>query len=138
MSLLKIPVKMESGGGGLQKGSDLRCELPIHLKGWESNGWTCKANFSDDYPIHLKLSRHLASLTLDNNICLFRQHIKGLDNAISESLSRDFHLADAFLFHFLSCLYPKNIPHSFNLCPLPSVITSYIIVILDAAPAPPR
>ena len=101
-------------------------------------GWMCKSNFSNDNPTHLQLSRHLTSLVLDNNICSCSQHVEVVENVGTESLSRDFYLADALLPHFLSCFYPKKLPPFFNLCLLLSVITSYIIGILDAAPAPLR
>ena len=47
---------------------------------------------------------------------------------------RDFHMPDLILSNFLTCCFPDQGLTSLEICPLPSVITSFIIGVLDACP----
>ena len=51
-----------------------------------------------------------------------------------DALSRDWHLNDTFLDHLLFFFFPKKLPASFQIFPLPDKIASFIIGILEAFP----
>ena len=98
-------------------------------------GWTHKSNFSDaTQEPHIEISRKLASLSIDHRFCLYSQHFTGWMNVVADSLSRDSHLPDEFLAHLLFHFYPSQLPASFQIYPLPPVIISFIIGILEASP----
>ena len=58
-------------------------------------GWLRRSNFrqKDDsdvsWNVKQQLGRHFASLTLSSDICLYKQWLKGSDNQVADSLSRD-------------------------------------------------
>ena len=88
----------------------------------------------EDISPHLILSRKLASLVIDNRICLYTQHIKGIFNIVADILSRDFHLNDVILTELLFYFYPTQLPRFFKILPLPEEITFFIIGTLEALP----
>ena len=79
--------------------------------------WIFKSSF--DYSsksLNSHLARHLATMMLDNDACLYSQHIAGSNNVIADSLSRDFHMPS----HTLSSLIRSHslVPAGFILSPL--------------------
>ena len=97
-------------------------------------GWSRRTNFTVSDSAELQFSRKLASLILDADCCLHAQHIRGIHNWVADSLSRDFHIPDLILSNLLACCFPNQGPTTLEICPLPSVIASFIIGILDACP----
>ena len=82
--------------------------IKIWLEHWEGNtsvcylmlrdrssaiGWLRKSSFLNaDQQGYLKLARHLALLIMKYDMVLYSQHIAGVVNVVTDSLSRDFHL----------------------------------------------
>lgn len=58
-------------------------------------GWLRRSNFRQkedtdtSWLVKQQLGRHLAYLVLKDDICLYQQCLKGSDNLVSDSLSRD-------------------------------------------------
>ena len=82
-------------------------------------GWLFKASFRSDQPCHDKVARWLAEELMERDSALYSQHIKGKQNFIADSLSRDHHIQDDKLTFAFQQLLPEQVPASFEICPPP-------------------
>ena len=89
--------------------------------------WLLRSNFDPvkEQP-HDKVSRDLAWFCMDRNVSLFAQHIKGINNIIADSLSRDFHLSDIDLTNILCSHLPLQHQSTFKIIAHPRKITSWL------------
>ena len=101
-------------------------------------GWMRRSNFRqlDDSDISWKvkqqLGRKLANLVLDSHTVLYKQWLKGQDNVVVDSLSRDNYFLNTNTHTlFLKLTVPQQLPANFKIKPLPKEISSYIISILQ-------
>ena len=100
-------------------------------------GWLRRSNFrqkdeSDvSWAVKQQLGRHLARLTLNANITLYKQWLKGSDNQVADSLSRDAYYMDHKTHEiFLRHVTPQQLPHNFRIKPIPKEISCFITPIL--------
>jgi hypothetical protein len=118
-----------------------------------STGWMKKSNFyTDPEPeedgtltvdpieaeVRMDVCRHHALLCLENEIRDFSQWIKGTDNPVTDSLSRDHHLTDLQLSYLLRLKYPQQVPKHFKIVPLPKDIISWLTSSLLKLPVKPQ
>ena len=98
-----------------------------------SVGWLTKSNFDPDRESHHDtVTRSLATLLLDHDAALYPQHVKGTNNIIADSISRDFHLPNKVLEFCLSSLYPSQTPKGLKILTiLPNEITSWVASLMD-------
>ena len=66
-------------------------------------------------------------MMLDNDSALYSQHIKGKQNFIADSLSRDHHLSNEQLTFSFQTLLPEQTPDSFEISQLPNEVASWVI-----------
>jgi hypothetical protein len=85
-------------------------------------GWLQKSSFDDWEPLHLEITRAMATLIMDLNSCLYSQWLKRTLNEVADSLSHDDHLSVMELLTLLHSTIPKQVPEGFKLCPLPPII----------------
>jgi hypothetical protein len=90
-------------------------------------GWLHKANIDEtkNYPLHAA-ARHYATILINNNCCLYSQHIKGVTNKVADALSRLHHYSPDSLTSFLFQHYPSQVPPTFQLAPLPPEISLWV------------
>ena len=113
----------------------LDCVL-IQTDNTTGEGWLRKSNFcATNKPQHLHIARKLATTCLQQNTCLYSEWIRGTDNPVADSLSRDFHASDTTLTTSLSSLFPSQVPLTFNISPPPKDIVSWLTSLLASAPA---
>ena len=94
--------------------------------------WLHLSNFDEaNQSSHQTTARHLASLCIGHNICIYSQHFKGSWNVVADSLSRDYHIPDHILPVFLDFLCPLQLPTGFHLRPLPPKIVSWVFKTLQ-------
>jgi len=94
-----ITIWMEIHIWGTEKGS---CFLS-QVDSTSAAGWIYKSSFSDLNPLHLELSRELATLLMDHSQCIARE-----ENELTDSLSRDHHLSYTELLALLHSCIPKQ------------------------------
>jgi len=75
-------------------------------------GWLRKSHFSDgdDEIIQMTMTRHLASLVMQANCCLYSKWFAGDENTIAYSLSYDFHLLNETLTKLIASSIPSQVP----------------------------
>ena len=95
--------------------------------------WSCRTSFFDGLSAQLIFSHKLASLLVENDICLYTQYIKGILNYIMDSLSQ-FHILDHILTHLLLYCFPTQAPITLRILPLPKEIISFITGTLESCP----
>jgi hypothetical protein len=100
-----------------------------------TTGWLQKSNFSDDDPFQLILARSVAKLVMDHESCLYSQWFPGVENKITDLLSRDFHLSDADLLCLFTSRVPDQMPEGLVIFPLLDVLASQIIMWMQNLPA---
>ncbi len=90
-----------------------------------ATGWLHKANIdaSNNYPLH-QAARKYAELLMEEDCCLYSQHIKGVHNNVADALSRLHHYSPEDLTSFILHQYPTQVPPTFQLVPLPQEICS--------------
>ena len=90
-------------------------------------GWLHHSTFNPvENPLHDKSARFLAHMMIDNNSSLYSQHIKGSQNQIADSLSRDFHWDNITLITHLRSVYDSQMPNHFQIYQLPEEIICWI------------
>ena len=81
------------------------------------------------------LGRHLANLVLQSDALLYKQWLKGNENVVADSLSRDnYYLSNNCHERFLSLTVPQQLSPNFRIRPLPKEICSFIISTLQKLP----
>jgi hypothetical protein len=100
-------------------------------------GWLRKSNFSDeeDLAVQLTAARHLASLIINNDCCLYSQWFSGDFNTVSDCLSHDFHLSDNELTSLIISSVPHQVPFGFYLSPIPTEFSSWLTYLLQNQPS---
>jgi hypothetical protein len=96
-------------------------------------GWLYRSSFDlSSHSIHATLARHLATIMIDQQACLYSQHIPGTTNVIADSLSRDFHIPT----DQLACLIRSNfqVPASFTIYPLTAGRVSWLTSLMLSRP----
>ena len=91
-----------------------------------SLGWLRKSNFAadTDQAAHSALARNFATTMADHGVCHFSQWFPGKDNDAADILSRNHTMSDAHLSTYIKFLYPKQVPPTFRISPLPPEVTS--------------
>jgi hypothetical protein len=96
-------------------------------------GWMYHSTFNPvQNPKHDELARFLATLLFDNQATLHSEHIKGEENIVADSLSRDFHLDAPTLTNLLTS-HPSSsaqAPSTLHIHTLRPQIISWIALIL--------
>jgi len=99
-------------------------------------GWLKKSNFADklDEVVQLTTARKLADIILESQACLYSQWFPGDQNAVADSLSRDFHISVSNLCHLLTSHFPEQTPFGLTILPVPPDIVSWLICTLRNQP----
>ena len=104
-------------------------------------GWLRKSNFVDDNEsaphaaVKLMVARKHAQIHIESHCTNYSQWFPGVQNIVSDSLSRDYHLSPTDLCSLLSIAVPEQIPPDFVISPLPLEISSWIALLLGKLPA---
>jgi hypothetical protein len=80
-------------------------------------------------------ARHHAKLFMDANIKGYSQWFVGKLNNVADALSQDWHRDDNKLTSILCLHFPQQMPTHFEISPLPSKISSWLISLLQRLPA---
>jgi hypothetical protein len=101
-----------------------------------ASGWLKKSNFADkeDENVQLTTARQLGQLLIRSKSCLYSQWFPGDENAISDSISRDFHLPMPTLTNLLVSSIPDQVPFGLKILPLHTEISSWLICLLRNQP----
>ena len=108
-----------------------------------SAGWMRKSNFREnDDPVQaaarIEVARSHARWYMNQEIRDYSQLFPGNDNEVADSLSRDMHLSDLDLTAHILKHFPSQVPHSFNIVPLPNKIASWMTSLLLTLPIKPQ
>ena len=80
-----------------------------------------------DWIIKQTIARKLATLVLESDTMLYTQWFKGIDNVVTDSLSRDVHLLSISTHQsFLIKTIPNQLPPNFQIQEIPTEISSFI------------
>ena len=95
--------------------------------------WLHKGNFTPkDQRLHESISRKLARTMMSHNSALYSQYVKGCQNNIADSLSRDFHIPNSKLTFLHKSLYPTQAGANYHILnQLLDEITSWIASLKD-------
>ena len=97
--------------------------------------WLHKSNHDpQSSPIHNEIARWHAQNLIENDACDYSQHIKGSENLVADSLSRDHHLSDEKLLSLLKTTVPHLLPPNPQIISLHSQNTSWITTLALLAP----
>jgi hypothetical protein len=104
-----------------------------------SAGWMRKSNFREEEdPLQaaarIEVARSHARRYMNQEIRDFSQWFPGKDNEVADSLSRDMDLSDTELTTHILTNFPSQVPHSFNIVPLPNEIVSWMTSLLLTLP----
>ena len=96
-------------------------------------GWLYKANFCPEEQEHNDIvARKMAEKLMEKEATIFSQHIKGCNNVIADSLSRDHHLSDKQLTFVLNTVYPEQTNKDLTILQtVPKEITSFLRLFKD-------
>jgi hypothetical protein len=130
-SLITVWLTIESG---------LETHFPCFLALGDNSsavGWLHKANIDADNnkPLHLA-ARKYAQLLMQNDCCLYSQHIKGVHNNVADALSRLHNYSPSQLQNYILSQYPSQVPATFHIAPLPHEISSWMISLLQKIKEP--
>ena len=90
-------------------------------------GWMHKASFDPlNAKSHDAVAQWLGWTLISHETCLYSQHIKGTENIISDSLSRDLHKSNQTLTNIFNQILPQQTAASFHIKQLPRNIISSI------------
>ena len=78
----------------------------------------------------------MADLLVDNKHLLYSQWFPGSSNFIPDILSIDWHLDDSKILNLLTHIFPTQMHPYFRLSRLPSVINSFLCLVLQSLPKP--
>jgi hypothetical protein len=104
-------------------------------------GWLRRSNFREkdesdlDWLAKQSVSRKLANLILESETLLYKQWLRGEDNVIADSLSRDvYFLSPKSHENFLISTASSQLPPNFRILPLQEEICCFISSTLQALP----
>ena len=89
-------------------------------------GWLYKASFPPEMKGHDQVARWLAMELINADSALYSQHIKGVQNAIADMLSRDHHLTNNQLTCIFNIIYPEQMSKNFEIVELPPTILLWL------------
>ena len=99
-----------------------------------ADGWLYKSNFAPAFAaIQLEAARHLASIVIQADCCLYSQWFPGTENVVSDVLSRRFDLTDTEIVSLLTTTVPSQVPYGIQILTLPSDIDSWLTCLLHTA-----
>ena len=99
--------------------------------------WMHKASFDPlNTESHDAVARCLGRKIVSNKTSLYSQHIKGTENIIADSLSRDFHKSDQTLTYIFNQILPQQTAALFHIKQLPRNVISWISLIAAASTFP--
>jgi len=107
-----------------------------------AEGWMRKSNFVEpnEHPVQattcVDAARKYASIFMDADIKGYSQWFEGERNNVADVLSRDWHLSDDKLTSLLCSHFPKQMPESFQISPLPKEISSWLTSLLQQQQLP--
>ena len=111
------------------KESKIQC-LSILAKTDNSSavGWLVKSNFDPDtHSRHDQVARKLVEILMESETVLYPKHVRGEQNIIADSLSRDQHIPCKNHALLLTSLYPTQTPMGLSIAEgLPDDITSWL------------
>ena len=105
-----------------------------------AEGWMQKSNFSEpkDNPVqartHVDAARKYAEIFLNADVKGYSQWFEGKRNNLADALSREWHRTKDKLTSILRSLFPNQMPGHFEILPLPSKISSWLISLLQQLP----
>ena len=82
-----------------------------------------------------RLQKQLSDLLIDNKHLLYSQCFPGSANFIPDILSRYWHLEGKIL-NLLTHLFPNQLHPYFRMSQVPSVINSFLLLVLQSLPKP--
>ena len=85
---------------------------------------------------HRQVAQKMARWLMLSDVQLNAEWIAGKHNAITDSLSRDFHLSNAKLTDMLRRHVPQQMSQTFRIYKLPKKITSWLLALLQSLPKP--
>ena len=96
-------------------------------------GWLYHSTFNPvQNPCHDDVARYLARLLFQKEASLYSEHIKGEDNLVADSLSRDFHWSNTEILTHLSSQCIQQVPNTLQLRHLPKKLSCWIVSVLDS------
>ena len=102
-----------------------------------SVGWMHKSNHDpEEAPIHDEIARYHARHTMSIKACNYSQHLPGIDNVVTDCLSRDFHLSDDQIVAMLTSVHPSLHDTPIQIVPVPDEVISWISSLAQLKPAP--
>jgi hypothetical protein len=105
-----------------------------------AKGWMQKLNFdkSSKEPFQASVcadaARHHAKLFMDANIKRYSQWFARKLNNVADALSWDWHRDNNKLTSILCLHFPQQMPTHFEISPLPSEVSSWLILLLQCLP----
>ena len=104
-------------------------------------GWLKRSNFrqlddeDESWLVKQCIGRKLAELILNSETVLYKQWLQGSQNALADSLSRDFYFLDTHSHElFLHNTVPSQIPPNFHIKHIPKEINLFAISMLQKLP----
>jgi hypothetical protein len=96
-----------------------------------AGGWLQKSNFDvSTQTAKLLISQYLARLIVASKAGLYSQWFPEDGNDVSNSMSREFNIPDTDLVSVFHHAVPQQTPQDFEIRPLPSVISSFMISLM--------
>lgn len=117
---------------------DDKSPFPCHLNIGDSKvaeAWLYKSNHDiESSPIQNAIAREMASYLIRKQACNYSQHLKGEENIIADSLSRDTHLSDQQILALFDAYSPPLLPNNPQIYPLSNQTISWIASLAQLAP----
>jgi len=90
--------------------------------------WLHKASVDEleNKPLHMA-TRKYAETLMNQNCCLYSQHIQGAKNNVADALSRMHNYSPPCLHAYISKNFPSQVPTTFHIVQLPQEISSWLI-----------
>ena len=85
-------------------------------------------------PIHDAISRFHACFMMSLKACHYSQHLPGIENVVTDCLSRDFHLSDVQITAMLTSVHPFLENLEIKIVQVPDEVTSWIASLAQLKP----
>ena len=110
-----------------------------------STSWLKRSNFDEgieedeeldplEAEVRADIAREHALTIMDSEICEYCQWFEGVSNEVADALSRDDDRDDKTLTNIILTFCPEQVPHDFQIVPLPNEIASWLISVLQRLP----
>ena len=117
---------------------DDKSPFPCHLNIGDSRvaeSWLYKSNHDpESSPVQNEIAQQMATILIKMKASNYSQHLKGDENKIADSLSRDTHLTDEQLFNLWQTTSPPLLPEHPQILPLSSQTISWIDSLAQLTP----